>query len=67
MELQKLIDYCAEQLDKKVIDGSECPDLDECQIEIQVFERLKKYCEKRGKANVIHEAERFVYVHCYKM
>lgn len=40
MELQKLIDYCAEQLDKKVLDGSECPDLDECQIEIQVFERL---------------------------
>ena len=40
MELQKLIDYCAGKIERDEIDGGECPDLDECQIEIQVFERL---------------------------
>ena len=40
MELQKLIDYCAEKIERNDFDGSECPDLDEYQIEIQVFERL---------------------------
>ncbi|MDH5524514.1 MAG: hypothetical protein OEY01_11060 [Desulfobulbaceae bacterium] len=40
MELQRLIDYCGEQINEGKLDGMECPDLDECQIEIQVFERL---------------------------